>query len=133
VPPFLFKTNSKIINKRNSIKEIVTMASRANIYIDQGSDFRISFDLFDADDQELGIATYDFFSSMKKMYSELSVADFDIEKSANNDVTLLLDADVTSSLKPGKYQYDVLMRKTTGEMSKIVEGLAFVVSTVTEV
>lgn len=109
------------------------MASRANIYIDQGSDFRISFDLFDADDQELGISTYDFFSSMKKMYSELSVADFDIEKSANNDVTLLLDADVTSSLKPGKYQYDVLMRKTTGEMSKIVEGLAFVVSTVTEV
>lgn len=108
------------------------MASRANIYIDQGSDFRISFDLYDDQDAELGIGTYDFYSSIKKMYSTLTVADFNIEK-ANNDITLVLTDDVTRTLKPGKYQYDVLMKKTTGEMSKIVEGLAIVVSTITEV
>jgi len=34
---------------------------------------------------------------------------------------------------PGKYQYDVIMEKTTGERSKIVEGLAIVVDTITEV
>jgi hypothetical protein len=44
-----------------------------------------------------------------------------------------LDNDITSQLTPGKYQYDVLMKKPTGELSKIVDGLAFVVSTITEV
>jgi len=108
------------------------MATRTNIYIDKGADFRITVQLFDEDNQDLPISTYNFYSDMKKMYSNLSVASFDIEK-ANNDITLLLDADTTSCLKPGKYQYDVLMKKTSGEISKIVEGLAFVVSTITEV
>lgn len=108
------------------------MGSRANIYIDQGADFRISIELFDADDDELIIDTYSFYADMKKMYSTKRAAEFTIEK-ANNDITLVLDADTTAQLKPGKYEYDVLMRKSSGEMSKIVEGLAFVIPTITEV
>lgn len=107
------------------------MASRANIYIDQGTDFRIVLELFDADDQELTISTYKFYSSIKKIYSSTKIADFTIEK-ANNDITLTLTDRQTAELKPGKYQYDVIMEKTTGERSKIAEGLAFVVDTITE-
>ena len=68
----------------------------------------------------------------KKLYSTKRAAEFEFEK-ANNDITLVLDNDITSQLTPGKYQYDVLMKKPTGELSKIVDGLAFVVSTITEV
>jgi len=46
---------------------------------------------------------------------------------------LVLEAEVTANLRPGKYEYDVLMRKSSGEMSKIVEGLAIVIPTITEV
>ena len=108
------------------------MGSRANIYIDQGADFRISIELFDADDTDLVIDSYSFYADMKKMYSTKRAAEFTIEK-ANNDITLVLDPETTSQLTPGKYEYDVLMRKPTGEMSKIVEGLAFVIPTITEV
>ena len=105
------------------------MASRANIYIDQGTDFRFSVELFNEDNIELGIGGYTFFASMRKVFNGTVIADFNIEISGN-DITLILSDTDTAQLKPGKYQYDVLMRKTSGELSKVVEGLAFVVPTI---
>ena len=111
------------------------MASRANIYIDKGCDFRTAIELFNEAGEEYDNATmdvYEFYSSIKKVYSSQSLVNFTIEK-ANNDITLVLTDQQTDTLKPGKYQYDVIMKKTTGELSKIVEGLAIVVDTITEV
>lgn len=78
------------------------------------------------------IGTFSFFADLRKMYSSKRAAEFVVEKN-ENDITLVLEADVTANLKPGKYEYDVLMRKSSGEMSKIVEGLAIVIPTITEV
>jgi len=108
------------------------MGSKANIYIDQGTDFRITLELFDGDDDDLVISTFNFYADLRKMYSSKRAAEFTVEKN-ENDITLVLEADVTANLKPGKYEYDVLMRKSSGEMSKIVEGLAIVIPTITEV
>ena len=108
------------------------MSSQLNIYIDQGTDFRLTVELFDDNDLDLPIAAYTFFGDLKKIYSAKRSAEFEFEKT-DNDITLILSADVTSQLTPGKYQYDVMMRKPTGELSKIVDGLAFVISTITEV
>jgi|TARA_R110000744_G_scaffold49512_1_gene107584 hypothetical protein len=108
------------------------MGSKANIYIDQGTDFRITLELFDGDNDDLTIQTFSFFADLRKMYSSKRAAEFVVEKN-ENDITLVLEADVTANLRPGKYEYDVLMRKSSGEMSKIVEGLAIVIPTITEV
>ena len=108
------------------------MGSKANIYIDQGTDFRITLEMFDGDDDDLVISTFSFFADLRKMYSSQRAAEFVVEKN-ENDITLVLEADVTANLRPGKYEYDVLMRKSSGEMSKIVEGLAIVIPTITEV
>jgi len=107
-------------------------SSQLNVYIDQGTDFRLTVELFDDDDLDLPIANYSFFGDIRKLYSSKRTAEFEFEKN-ENDITLKLDALVTSQLKPGKYQYDVIMKKPTGELSKIVDGIAFVVSTITEV
>jgi len=110
------------------------MASRANVYIDQGTDFRISIGLSDDDGLGLPINSYDFFGSIRKIYSTTKIADFIIEKDEpSSSITLVLTDAVTEPLKPGKYQYDVLMRKTSGEISKVVEGLAIIVPTISEV
>jgi hypothetical protein len=108
------------------------MSTKVNLYADQGTDFRTTIELFDGDNDELGISTYTFFSDIRKVYSETKKASFDIE-TANNDVTLVLSANTTSNLTPGKYQYDVLMRKQSGELSKIVDGTIFILPTMTEV
>jgi hypothetical protein len=111
------------------------MASQANIYIDQGSDYRVDLTLFDGDDDPLPIDVLDFFADIRKVYSTSTpLVSFAIEKiPAESTITLVLTDTQTRSLKPGKYQYDVLMRKQSGEMSKILEGLAFIVDTITEV
>ena len=111
------------------------MATQANIYIDQGTDFRVDLNLFDGDDDPLAISVLDFFADIKKIYTTGSpLTSFTIEKDlATATLTLVLTDVQTQSLKPGKYQYDVLMRKQSGEMSKILEGLAFIVDTITEV
>jgi hypothetical protein len=110
------------------------MASRANIYVDQSTDFRISVGISGTDGSALPIDTYDFFASMKKMYSTSTVANFNVEKDVpNSSITLVLTDLDTASLVPGKYQYDVLMRKQSGEISKVVEGLAIVVPTISGV
>jgi hypothetical protein len=111
------------------------MASRANIYIDKGCDFRTAIELFNEAGEEYDNATmsvYNFYSGIRKIYSSEVLVNFTIEK-ANNDITLVLTDQQTDLLKPGKYQYDVIMQKTTGELSKIVEGLVIVVDTITEV
>lgn len=108
------------------------MSSQVNIYIDKGTDFRLTVELFDEDDLDLPISSYEFFGDIRKLYSTKRAAEFQFQKSSN-DITLVLDSDTTSQLVPGKYQYDVIMKKPTGELSKIINGLAFVVSTITEV
>lgn len=116
------------------------MSSQLNIYIDKGTDFRLTIDLYDADDDALNVdAGTLFFGDMRKIYSTKKSAEFTFETQlANNSITFLLDSDTTSQLTPGKYQYDILKKKVDNqgnivEISKVVEGLAFVVSTVTEV
>ena len=88
------------------------MGSKANIYIDQGTDFRITLELFDGDNDDLTIQTFSFFADLRKMYSSKRAAEFVVEKN-ENDITLVLEADVTANLRPGKYEYDVLMRNHT--------------------
>ena len=110
------------------------MATQANFYIDQGTDTRVDLSLFDGDDDPLILNALDFFADIRKVYSEEAIASFSIEKVIETStVTLILTDEQTRNLKPGKYKYDVLMRKQSGEILKILEGLAFVVSTVTEV
>ena len=65
------------------------MTSRTNVYIDQNTDFRLSLELEDDDGDPLAINSYSFFSTIKKMYSTVKVADFSIEKQvSNNTITL---------------------------------------------
>ena len=68
------------------------MASRANIYIDKGLDFRTELNLFNdvgVEYDDATISVYSFYSSIKKVYSQSAAVNFTIEVS-NNDITLVL-------------------------------------------
>ena len=52
------------------------MGSKANIYIDQGTDFRITLEMFDGDYDDLVISTFSFFADLRKMYSSKRAAEF---------------------------------------------------------
>lgn len=113
------------------------MTTRANLYIDQGTDYLISLDLFTDSGEEFPTDTYEFFASARKMYS--SEVAFSIETRVipddddPNNFEIYISPEKTKNTKPGKYQYDVLMRNDAGNVEKIVEGIIFVIPSITRI
>lgn len=113
------------------------MTTRANLYVDQGTDYLISLDLFTDEGEEFNTDTYEFFSSVRKLYS--TTVAFTIEcrvvTSDNdpNNFELYISPEQTEDLDPGKYQYDVLMKDDAGNIEKIVEGIIHIVPSITRI
>lgn len=107
------------------------MSQRATLYIDQGADFLVNLDVFDDSGTPLDLTGYTGSSAIRKVYSTFAIANFDIEIDDENKIVLLLGAEITQDLSPGKYQYDVLLTSPENVRTKIVEGLLFVIPTMT--
>lgn len=107
------------------------MSQRATLYIDQGTNFLIELDVFDDTGTSLDLAGYSVSSSIRKIYSTSTVANFVAEITEENQIVLSLTAEATEVIRPGKYQYDVLLTSSENVRTKIVEGLLFVLPTMT--
>jgi hypothetical protein len=110
------------------------MTTRSNLYVDQGVDFAVVLDLFDADGQDFNIINQTFKCEVRKVFS--STKAFDAIVSINtdnadlNDLTLTIPGEATRNKEPGKYQYDILMFDGT-QTTKLLEGLIFLLPTIT--
>jgi hypothetical protein len=112
------------------------MTTRANLYVDQGVDFLVSLDLETDEGEDFAISTQQFFCQIRKMYSTTVQFEANLEITVNGDtnaVNLGFNPEDTADMKPGKYQYDLLMVETGGKITKILEGLLFVLPTITRV
>jgi hypothetical protein len=111
------------------------MTTRTNLYVDQGTSFAASLNLATDDDDTTNLLDQSFYCGVKKLYSSstLFTANVSIEVGDTlNYITLTIQPDQTKDLEPGKYQYDVLMINN-GSVSKLFEGLIFIVPTVTTI
>lgn len=107
----------------------------SNIIIHTGTDFEQSFLLEDSQtNSALNLTGYDGCAQLKRYESSSKSADFTID--FGNDrltgrVKLTLSAQTSSAIKPGKYFYDILLKKPDGTTTKVVEGTALVKKSVT--
>jgi hypothetical protein len=122
-----------IINiKKNGVS---IMTARTNIYVDQGTDFSTSIELFDSVENSFNVTGKTFYGGVRKVYSTTKLFDFDIEianTAPTNDITLTISADKTAEVTPGKYQYDIVMIDANNAKTKILEGLLFITPTITD-
>jgi hypothetical protein len=114
------------------------MTTRANFYVDQGTDFVTSLELETSEGTEYPVANNDFFCQVRKLYSTKVVIEAEINVITNNGVSneliLEISSEKTKDLEPGKYQYDILMKNLQqNEVTKILEGLMFVIPSVTKI
>jgi hypothetical protein len=113
------------------------MTTRANLYVDQGVDYLITLDLFTDDGNEFDVDTYTFHSSAKKIYSEKVAFTIDTrvinDDDDPNNFELYIGKEKTQNINPGKYTYDILMISDSGVTQKILEGIIFVLPTVTTI
>ena len=116
------------------MKRGVFMTTRANIYVDQGVDYEIVLDLFDAEQSDFEITDQTFKCEVRKVFSSTvafeGLIQVNEDDNDTNNIDLLFSANTTMSVEPGKYQYDIIMSDGL-RRTKILEGLLFLLPTIT--
>lgn len=107
------------------------MAIKANLVIDQGTDYSTSITLTDDDGNVVDLTGYTASSQIRKTPSSSHSVSFSVLVSGTQGLVVLSLTDTqTASLVPGRYVYDVLL--TSGSLtSRILEGIITVTPGVT--
>lgn len=110
------------------------MAIKANIVIDQGSDFTAEIALVDENEEAYDLTDHTVLSSMRKNYASETAIDFSTAINADATTGLLyitMPNTLTSTLEPGRYLYDVIVTNSLGSVTRVVEGIAVVTPGIT--
>ena len=108
------------------------MAIKANLLIDQGTDYVTSINLTDSDDTVIDLTGYTANGQIRKTFSSSNAVNFGLSlEAANGVVRLSLTDSQTSNLVAGRYVYDVVVTCAANITSRIVEGIVTVTPRVT--
>jgi hypothetical protein len=109
------------------------MAIKANIVIDQGTDFKAVIDVADTSGVVYDLSGYTTSAQMRKNYNSTSATTFgSSHNGVGGAITLVLDNTITSGLEPGRYLYDVEI-SSGGVVTRVVEGIVTVTPGITRV
>lgn len=102
------------------------MAVVSNLSIDQGTTYTVTIEVTDNTGSARDLTGYTARSQMRRSYYTTSNTAFtvDINNPGEGEIDMSLTATQTSSLKPGRYVYDVeLVANATLSVERIVEGI----------
>lgn len=109
------------------------MAIKANLVIDQGTDYTTSVNLTDADGNIIVLTGYTASAQIRKTYSSSNAVSFGVALETSNGVVRLSLTDTqTANIIAGRYVYDVVVTSPTDITSRIVEGIVTITPSVTK-
>jgi hypothetical protein len=112
------------------------MGAKANILIDQGTDFSTVLSVTNDDGTATDLTGYTAAGQIRKHYtSSTATADFVITFSAdrsNGLVTASLPRTTTEAIPAGRYVYDIELTSAVDKRSRLVEGIATITPQVTQ-
>ena len=109
------------------------MAAYTEITIEQGATFTSTVNVEDAYYNPINLSGYSASSQMRKSYyssSAITIA-ANITGNSNGEITLSMTAANTANLVAGRYVYDLLIDDGAGTITRVVEGIATVLPSVT--
>lgn len=107
------------------------MAIKANLTIDQGTDYSTSINLTDDSGDVVTLTGYTANAQIRKTFSSSNAVNFGVTLQESNGVVVLALTDTqTANLVAGRYVYDVKLT-AAGITSRIVEGIVTVTPSVT--
>jgi len=111
------------------------MATVANIFIDQGSDYSNIVTVTASNGQPLNLTGFTVASQMRKSYSSSTAYSFSasILSAALGRVRLQLTSTQSEAIPPGRYLYDVEVTSSNGSKTRVVEGIATITPQITQV
>lgn len=110
------------------------MAAKANIIIDQGTDFTTTITVTDDDGAVVDLTGYSANGHIRKHYTSTTAIVFDCALGiprTDGQVTISLGRAVTSTMEAGRYVYDVELTSAANTRSRLVEGVVTVTPEVT--
>lgn len=108
------------------------MATKANLVIDQGSDFSTTITLSDPDGNLIDLSGFTGRSQIRKHYTSLTAVEMGVILDVQTaTITLTLSSTQSSNLAAGRYVYDVEITNQANVVSRIVEGIVTVTPQVT--
>lgn len=110
------------------------MAIKANLVIDQGTDFSATIDLTDSSDNPYDLLGYTVDAQMRKNFASSSAVTFTCShNTTQGQITLALSKTQTNDIEPGRYMYDVEITSSAGTTTRVVEGIITVTPGITRV
>ncbi len=108
------------------------MAIKANLIIDQGTDYETSINVTGDDDNIIDLTGYVGASQMRKHYTSVTRYNFNVTiQGPEGIVTLSMSANTTNSIPAGRYVYDCELVDPLGKTSRLVEGIVTITPNVT--
>ena len=105
------------------------MASKANIYIDQGLSYETTIQLQDDDGNNQDLTGYSATAKLRKHYSSSNSTSFTTSiTTGTGEVTFSMNAATTAGLTSGRYVYDVELNDggSPAIITRVVEGMLFI-------
>lgn len=110
------------------------MAVKANLVVDQGTDFTANIELEDNSGSTYDLTGYTVAAQMRKNYTSSAAVTFGATTNgAGGTVFLSLTHTQTSAIEPGRYLYDVEITSAGGTVTRVVEGIVTVTPSMTRV
>lgn len=107
------------------------MATKLNLYIDQGTDFETSIEVTDDDGEAIDLSTFSGRSQIRKHYTSSTYYSFNVATSSAGTITITLSANTSTNIPAGRYVYDLELVSSSNVVSRIVEGIVTISPEVT--
>lgn len=109
------------------------MAAFTEIVIEQGATFETVIDVTDIYNNPVNITGFTANSAMRKSYvsSTSYILSSALSDAANGEITLSMTAANTALLPAGRLLYDLKITSSTGIVTRVVEGVAVVLPSIT--
>jgi hypothetical protein len=109
-------------------------AGYQELFLEQGTTFNTTITLDDVDSEPYDLTGFQAKSQMKKSYySANATANFvvTITDAINGSISISLDSANSANITAGRYVYDVAIKDTSNNVTRVLEGIVNVLPRVT--
>jgi hypothetical protein len=99
------------------------MATKLNLFIDQGTDFSTTIEVADEDGVPINLTTYTGRSQMRKHYTSTTFNSFNVSGNSSGMITVSMNAATSGNIAGGRYVWDLELVSSGNVVSRIVEGI----------
>ena len=109
------------------------MAGFAELTLEQGASYSTTVTVNGSNGSPTNLTNYTAAAQLRKSYYSSTATDFtvSISNAAGGEITMSLTSANTANLTPGRYVYDLLITSPTSVKTRVVEGIATILPSVT--